>query len=453
MNLKVAGVCCCIMTVTTGCQAEPVADVFVESPHIRVGVNTRWGGAITYVATPNGPNIINSADLGRQIQQSYYSGPPNYQRAGKEKSPHWASFPWNPIQTGDAYHNGSKVLEHRVQNGELYVKTIPMLWPMNNDPGECIMETWIKPLPGGAKFRYRARLTNQRSDTTQYHGSAQEVPAVYTNGPWHRLTAYIGDQPFTGGTVSEIRNDHREGWPWVNYLPTEGWAALLNDQGTGIGVCVPHAMEFHGGFSGRRGEGGEKSGNTGYMSPITTEILDHNIVYEYTCVFVVGDVDAIRTEARRYAQKGLPAWDLSTARHGWHYANGKDAGWPLEGRGLTVIANKPGDPVRVIGPFTFWRSETAGTLRLRVTSRTAGEIKVFWRGMPPQAASTRPSQWTAWRNTWWEPNRSVTVPLRAGANQWITVKLAGQPGYEGGLTGLALDVPDGLSIHAIRLAK
>lgn len=424
---------------------------YVENGFIRVGVALDWGGAITHVSVPGGPNIINSHDLGREIQQSYYSGPANYQRAGRQKSPAWAGFPWNPIQTGDAFHNGSKVLEHRVGGGGLYVRTVPMLWPMNNDPGECVMETWLKLLPGGAEFSYHARLTNQRSDKTQYRGHPQEVPAVYVNGPWCRLMAYTGDQPFTGGAVSEIRNDHSEAWPWVNFLPTEAWAAWVKEDGTGIGVCVPRPMEFNGGFSGKRGQGGEQDANTGYMSPMTTEILDSNIVYEYTCLFVVGKLEDIRAAAKRLAPKGPPSWNFDHARHGWHYENGHDAGWPLAGRGLAVTADQTSRPVRLIGPHTFWRAESAACLRLRVSAKTAGTVRVYWRGLPPAAASTAPSQWAAWRQTWFDASRSAEVKITAGTREWVTVQLAGLPSYQGGLTGLGLDVPDGVAVHEVSL--
>lgn len=463
MTGRSAIVVCCLLAMAAkaakpegppaGERKEPGTMSFVESKFIRVGITLKWGGAITHVSVPNGPNIINSFDLGRQIQQSYYSGPPNYQRAGKQKSPNWAGFPWNPIQTGDAFHNGSEVLEHRATGNELYVKTIPKLWPMNNDPAECVMETWVSLLPGRPAFTYRARLTNARSDRTQYRGASQEVPAVYVNGPWHKLMAYTGDKPFTGGAISEVRNDHKEAWPWVNFLPTEGWAALVNEDGTGIGVCVQRPMEFHGGFAGQRGRGDEKSVNTGYMSPIITEILDHNIIYEYTRTFVAGSIEDIRAEARRQAPKSPPSWDFGEARAGWHYENGKDAGWPLSGRGLAAKADNAAKPVRLVGPWTFWRAEAAGLLKMRLSSPAAGVIRIYWRGMPPPAASTRPSEWGAWRRTWFDRTRSVEVKITPGAKYWVTVKLAGLPNYEGGLTGLALDVPDGVTVHEVRLVE
>ena len=79
-------------------------------------------------------------------------------------------------------------------------------------------------------------------------------------------------------------------------------------------------------------------------------------------------------------------------------------------------------------------------------------MRVFWRGTPPAEASTRPSEWAKWRQGWWSDARSAQGAVPAGDKQWVTVKLAGLPGYEGGLTGLAIDIPDGVSIHEIRLS-
>lgn len=429
---------------------KPSSQVMVENRFIRVGIDLQLGGAITHVSQPGSPNLINSFDLGRQIQQSYYSGPANYQREGKQKSPFWKSFPWNPIQTGDAYHHGSRVIDHRIRDGELYVKTVPMLWPMNNDPAECVMETWIKLSQEAPKFEYRARLTNARTDKIQYGAHSQEVPAIYGNGPWHKLMTYAGDRPFSGGAPIEVRNDHKEPWPWVHFVATEGWAALVNDAGSGIGVCNSKPMEFHGGFAGQRGSGGEKSSNTGYMSPIATEILDHNLVYGYSCTMVLGTLEQIRAEAARIIAKPLPSWNFQNSRHGWTYENGGDAGWPIAGKGLTVKATKPSRPVRLVGPFTFWRAEAAAKVAVQVSAGAAGTLKVFWRGMPSVAVAKN-SDWGPWKATWWKPEHSIDAKIPAGTRQWVTLSLAGLPGYSGALTGLALDIPDGVTIHDVRL--
>ena len=424
---------------------------FIENAHIRVGITRKWGGAITHVSVPGGPNIINSHDLGRQIQQSYYSGPPNYQKAGKEKSKAWSAFPWNPIQTGDAYRNGSKVVDVRIGTNTLYVKTIPMLWPMNDDPGECTMETWITLSSRSPAFTYKARLTNQRSDKTQYNGGAQEVPAVYVNGPYHRLMTYTGNKPFTGDTLRELRNDHTEGWPWVNSFPTEGWAALVNDAGTGIGVIVPTPIEFHGGFSGKRGVGGETDGSTGYMSPIASEVLDHNVVFDYRADFVVGNVSEIRAAAEKQRPRGLPSWDFSERRSGWIYQSGTDAGFPLKGRGLGG-APEPGlETLRLLGSYAFWQASAAKRVRLQVSAKAAGSMRVFWRGLPPADASTKPSLWSAWRGTWFHNERSVSQKFSQGTKRWVDIDISSNANYKGAICGLGLDIPADVYVHKIQV--
>ena len=424
---------------------------FVENAHIRVGITRKWGGAITHVSVPGGPNIINSHDLGRQIQQSYYSGPPNYQKAGKEKSKAWSAFPWNPIQTGDAYRNGSQVVDVRISGNSLYVKTIPMLWPMNNDPGECTMETWITLSKTSPAFTYKARLTNQRSDKTQYKGGAQEVPAVYVNGPYHHLMMYTGDKPFTGDALRELRNDHREDWPWVNSLPTEGWAALVNDAGTGIGVIVPSPIEFHGGFSGKRGIGGETDGSTGYMSPIASEVLDHNVVFDYRADFVVGNVSEIRAAAERHRPRGLPSWDFSERRSGWIYESGTDAGFPLKGRGLGGTPEPGLETLRILGPYAIWQASAAKRVRLQISAKAAGSVRMFWRGLPPADASTKPSLWSAWRGTWFDNERSVSAMFPAGKKRWVDIDLSGNVNYKGAICGLGLDIPADVFVHQVRV--
>ena len=115
---------------------------FLDNGKVCIGMDLSLGGAVTFISSREHPsNIINSADLGRQIQMSHYSGPKPFELPGKKPHSNWVQIGWNPIQSGDCYLNPSKVLEHRNDGRELYIKCLPMQWPLDNVPGECVFET------------------------------------------------------------------------------------------------------------------------------------------------------------------------------------------------------------------------------------------------------------------------------------------------------------------------
>lgn len=426
------------------CSTELCAKVedkmeYIENDAIKVGVNLSAGGAITYVSQINGRNMINSYDWGRQIQQSYYSGPDNYTREGKEKSEDWSMFPWNPIQAGDCYGNGAKVLDLKKTDESLYIKTLPMLWPMKDDPGECYFETWIKLKDN--TFSYRAKLTNNRSDKTLYHAFAQEIPAIYTNGIWHNLYTYTGSKPYTDDSVTDVFADSIEMWPWLNFISTENWIALVDDKGIGIGVVIPSTMHVLGGFAGERGQGGEKDSPTGYISPLRTDILDHDVKYEYKCTFVVGSVDEIRKVAKKSASKKLPSWNFRKDRQNWYYENGADTGWPIK-NGLHI---KPyeNNTIRVISPISYWKAESAPIIAVKAAVSKDLDLDVIlrWRGMTPKPILTN-KEWGEWSGAWWTSERSSSFKITGyGEPHWYYIDASKSALYKDEITGIAFDIP------------
>src|SRR5688572_33341681 len=100
---------------------------FLDNGTVRIGADLALGGAITWLSHHERPdNLINSHDLGRQIQMSHYSGPVPFQPEGAVLKPEWRTIGWNPIQTGDVFGHPSRVLEHRTAGRELYVQCVPM---------------------------------------------------------------------------------------------------------------------------------------------------------------------------------------------------------------------------------------------------------------------------------------------------------------------------------------
>ncbi len=84
------------------------------------------GGAISWISlSGTDKNLVNIADEGRYIQQSYYAGK-SIDRKSDGQSPSWTPWAWNPIQVGDAFGNRAKILDFKQSKDSLYVKCIPM---------------------------------------------------------------------------------------------------------------------------------------------------------------------------------------------------------------------------------------------------------------------------------------------------------------------------------------
>ena len=344
---------------------------FIDNGTIKLGVSLDLGGAITYLSkSGHDQNVINNHDWGRQIQMSFFGGPVPYEEKGQKPKKHWAHIGWNPIQAGDDYGNGSQIVEFTKKETSLYVKCIPKQWPLNNIPGECTYESFVE-LKGNT-VEVRCRLVNARSNKIQYPGRHQELPAVYTNGEYYRLMTYRGDQPFTGDKLARIPKKVGGGFPWKYWLATENWAALVNDDDWGLGIYKPNNSLFIGGFAGKEGRGGTHDNATGYIAPLHTEILDHNITYEYDYSLILGSLDEIRGYALEQAKGTTPPdWKFVSDRQHWRYqangGKGADAGWPIKGH-LQLDLGKPG--IAAISPPVLWHAKEAPVLFIEAAFKT-----------------------------------------------------------------------------------
>lgn len=305
-----------VCAVWIGCGGAGFANLaqsVLDNGTIRVGINTNaYGGAITYLSlSGEDRNLINNYDRGRQVQQSYYAGEP-IDRQAEGQHPAWSPWVWNPIQVGDAYDNSSLVLEHSNDGDEIYVKTRPLLWDMNNEFAECEFETWIQ--LDEDRVRVRNRLTTFRTDDLwPERPRHQELPAVYTIAELPHLYTYEGDEPFTGAGLTQIVIDgdqigeHPSGPPWVYWgqtKPTEKWAAFVDDDLWGVGVYYEDTELFVGGFHRSHVPGtGTRAPSTGYISPLRTMILRKDTVFEYEYTLMVGTLEEIRSQV--YKMEGM----------------------------------------------------------------------------------------------------------------------------------------------------
>lgn len=375
---------------------------YLDNGSIRLGVDTSKGGAIVVLQPSgtlgSGSNVVNTFDLGREIQQSYYSGPSSFVPAGATQHPSWSPWPWNPVQAGDAYGNKSTLIASSTSSTQLYVKSRPKQWALQNVDSECTLEEWIT--LSGSVATVRNRLTNARSDTTQYAARTQELPAVYTWAKLTQLKTYTGTQPFTSGSLSVIPN---AGPPWTTFRATEGWAAYVDANDWGLGVFAPNNVKFIGGFAGTPGTGSTTSSNTGYIAPIRAEIIDDDIVYEHTYHLILGSLASIRAFATANKPDLKPDYQFRGTRDGWTYTNATDSGFPVTDR-LHVNMNSA-DP-QMIGPECSFPAADVPKIFVRVAASVAGAAQTSGR-------------------FYWERDNGA-LPMSTGQSKGFTIAADGQ---------------------------
>ncbi|MGL6195470.1 MAG: hypothetical protein ACRC2T_11685 [Thermoguttaceae bacterium] len=447
---------------------------YLTNDRIKFGIDLSIGGAVTFLSDKEngGENMINSADWGRQIQLSFYSGPnPFIGPNGEKPTERWAGLGWNPIQSGDVGGNKSKTTFFEYHgNDTMVVRCIPMQWPHDGVPGDCEFE--CKYTLKDNVIHLKASIINNRKDKTQYAACGQEMPALYTNGPWYKLISYIGDNPFhnEATTVLVDKNDGK-GWPWVHFATPEGWAALVDDNGRGIGVFQPDSIRMTAGFHGgdaNKGHGGEKGGQTGYIAPLGHQILDHNITWSYQTYFILGTVDDIRGFVYKTNTKKdfTPKWSFEDSRADWYYGGAaKDTGWPIkECLDITFAENS-----QLISPITFWKSSNAqileieGSFELQAVGNQASKLTL-------KIQPFGPSDCTDWLG-WSEGSQSVENEKKIKADKYPVAKLleytldivpdntrrvyqidlSSNPEYKGAMKQLQIEFPQ--SVGAAKISR
>ncbi|WP_206026408.1 hypothetical protein [Roseimicrobium sp. ORNL1] len=434
---------CCLCASLCAAAPEGADMSYLSNVEVKVGIDLSRGGAIVYLARTGEDNLINNFDLGRQVQLSFFSGPVPFAVGDNTPSKHWEHIGWNPIQAGDDFKHASKVLEHRNDGQSIYVKTLPLQWPLNNVPGDCTFESWLQ--LEGPVAKVRARLNNARSDTTQYPARLQELPAVYANAPYHRVASYTGEQPFSNAPVSVIPKPEGK-HPWSFWQGTEGWAALLDDRDHGLGLLTPGRTFFTGGFAGKPGPNDTHATSTGYLAGQGQEILDHNIVYEFHYELVAGTLAEIRSRAvsnQASSTPALPAWTFEKDRQGWLYMNAQDSGWPITG--ALKVSLDQSDP-QLLSPFSFWRAEEAPVVVIECAFKTAHKKAViYWQRHGERAPGAKDF---------------IEFPIQGdGEFHLYEVDLSSAPTYKGGIIRLRFDpVPSGgagdtVIVKSVKLMK
>lgn len=354
----------------------------IENDQIKVGINAKAGGAITYLAFKDNKggnvdtrNMVSNPDLGRQIQIGIYGGPYDYSNTG---NPAWTGLGWNPIQAGDVYGNASEVLAIEKQANLLYAKTIPKQFAFNNQPGEATIEHWIR-LEGNV-VKVHAKVVMARSDKRQFEARQQEFPCVYLTGDYHNMWLYKDNSPFTNGSLSLERIQPPNTMIFGDVYPTEPWMATTNDKGYGVGLYVAgNNYEWKRGYFGSDLGGDEYSTVASYIAATNKIILDHNMTYEWDYELIMGHLNDIRSYVYTKPKLSVgPNYRFDSSRQGWHYHDAEDTGWPVSGKLHVKLDVKPRG--EILSPFVFWKGRAVPKIYIRAAFKTKTEKFILnWR--------------------------------------------------------------------------
>jgi hypothetical protein len=405
-------------------QPAPQKRLFLANDKVKVAIDLSMGGAINYLSEANSnENMVNNTDLGRQLQTSIYAGPYPYSVNGKDPVFQWRNLGWNPVQSGDVFNHSARVVSYQQEKTKLYVKTIPLIWPLFDEPADCTMEHWLEIKDN--TVHVRCRIVVNRADTTQYEARTQETPCVYLNGPYYRMVTYTGNQPFTNGAVSEYKDRDM-----VTRYASENWIALLNEGGRGVGLFRSNEYRYRTAGFGTTLVGGEFDMPSGYMNSDSFLVIDHNGTYEYEYTLVVGALTDIRQFAYNQPRpSSTPNYQFSQNRLGWYYYNTRDLGWPIQNE-LAVKwerFDKTQSLFRIMSPMAYWRTADAPKLYVHAAFKTgATAARLVWR--KPEDPDFVDA-----------PERLVEFPIIGdGQYRVYEINMSGRSGWDGVINQLCL---------------
>ncbi|MCR5694412.1 MAG: dockerin type I repeat-containing protein [Clostridia bacterium] len=276
---------------------------YIENSRFKVGVKLSWGGGINYIedkhAISNGlTNLINQADTGRLVQQSYYGTAGNSEYTPGDFN--GTSWTYNPVQGGDKYGNQSRLIDVEVTDNSIYVKAQPQDWSLDGQITPSYMENTYT--LDGDVIRVDNRFTDYSGWEHRY--SHQELPAFYTVSYLDTFTWYDGIDSWNDAPLSLRANLNFWGDPayaescqfYIKDNNTETWCAWYNRSlDYGIGLYVPNVDMLYAGRFSYNGSKDPYNGATNYVAPLNMIKMVSYKPIEYSYLITAGSVSEIRS--------------------------------------------------------------------------------------------------------------------------------------------------------------
>ena len=296
----------------------------LENDLYSVGVDLAQGGAISHIMSnlfgtaenhdagkiaffkessgKERSNLVNIFDKGRLIQQSYY---------GIDRSPYPVGsffgnvWRFNPVQSGDKYGNGSKIVWYEKLENRIYVKVRPLDWGKSGFLTDTYMENVYSFEDGCIKVENRF-VDFSMFDHSVSGEAAQERPAFYPIAPLDRFIVFSDggetcypDLKFWGEPDTDLSQ---------RIAVPEGMSAWVNAEGFGLGLFTP-ASRIH--LAGRYKAGepyrcaAALSDPVSYSAAIETVTLQSLKPYGYIYYIAAGKSEEIYRNFKAIANNNL----------------------------------------------------------------------------------------------------------------------------------------------------
>ena len=307
----------------------PEQEIFIEADNLKLGIDLLWGGALSYLEDTNSDvqavkvgdtikvdsnaskryntesvndnvNLINRNDTGRLVQQSYY-GTLDYDH-GVYMDNDWR---YNPVQGGNQFNDHSKIVDLKITDNSIYIKCRPLDWAKEK---EHITPSYME-----ATYSIENGTVHTTCRFVDFSGHpeaecSQEIPAFYCIEPLNSFTYYAGDEPWTDGELSYVKD--LIFWPdagYPHYYSKENWAAFTGEfeDSFGIGIYVPEEEEFLTGVYERgktTNEDPSCDGPTSYIAITKTRTFRSFEPYSYEYYLATGTKEEIRDSFKEIAQ-------------------------------------------------------------------------------------------------------------------------------------------------------
>ena len=273
--------------------SRPEDLLVVDNGTVKVGIDRAKGASITWLSWAAYPkNVVNSADPGRLIQQSYYAGH-RLDRTADGQHKAWSPWTWNPIQ-GGGVGSWARVTEFK-RTGEhtLFGETVPKLWDMPNEEAAALMRQWTGFEPGMPDVAVvRCEFIAQRALDDRWGPAAlrpQEVPACYFTRNFNRFKSYLGE--------GRWRDESQPpGPPWGKTRPPLQAMACFAANGQGVAIFSPSATQpWNFGPHAGGNSDDPAAGPCVHIAPIDRVNLGPKSTYRYRYWLAVGTETQLAT--------------------------------------------------------------------------------------------------------------------------------------------------------------